>query len=118
MLGVAAPSTTPAGGPGYAVRVSPEVALLIRALTEYGSEVEIVDLAAYLLSAVRQNDKRPAKLEVICPDEIVKSLQGEPRMRGRLLAAWIPAVVLEDLARVVVTPQEAAAGGGPLIVTP
>jgi len=109
---------TTAGEPGYAVRVSPDVALLIRALTEHADEVELVDVARFAASMRRQNDRRPAAIEFLCPDEVVKSLNGEPRRRGKLVAAWIPAVVLDDLQRQIVTPSEAAANGAPLIVTP
>lgn len=120
-LGAGQLATTPSGEPGYAVKVSRETALLIRAATEYPGQVEVVDLGPWVVSAARQNDKRPAKLELICPDEIVKSLRGDVEKRGKLLALWVPREVLDDLRRMesgIVTPVEAAANGGPLIVTP
>lgn len=120
-VGAGALATTPDGAPGYAVSVSRETALLIRAATEYPGQTEVVDLTAYVVDTSRHNDKRPATLRVICPDEIVKSLTGDKERRGRLLALWVPVEVLDDLRRVesgIVSPAEAAAGGGPLIVTP
>lgn len=120
-LGAGALATTPDGAPGYAVQVSRETALLIRAATEYPGQTEVVDLTSFVVDTSRHNDKRPATLRVICPDEIVKSLTGEKERRGRLLALWVPREVLDDLRRVesgIATPAEAAAGGGPLIVTP
>lgn len=118
MLVSATPTTTAIGEPGLAVRVSPETALLVRAATEYSSECEVVDLSAYVVDTRRGKGSRPATIEVLVPDEVVKSLTGEPERRGKLLALWVPATVLEDLTRLVVSPQEAAAGAGPLIVTP
>lgn len=120
-------SRTADGQPGYAVRVSPGSALLIRALTEHADEVELVDIAQFAVAMNREKRKNrtpfgnrplPASIEFVCPDEVVQNLKGEPRERGKLVGVWIPAVVLDDLTRVIETPAEAAANGAPLIVMP
>lgn len=121
MLGAGALAMAADGGPGYAVKVSREAALLVRAATEYPGEVEVVDLGPWVTDTSRQNRKGPAKITVICPDEVVKSLEGVEEKRGVLLALWVPRAVLDDLRRQesgIATPAEAAAGGGPLIVMP
>lgn len=120
-LGAGALATTPQGEPGYAVSVSRETALLIRAATEYPEQTEVVDLTRRILGSKRQKRDRPAEITIEVPDEVVKVLHGHPGQRGRLLALWLPVEVLDDLRRVesgIVSPAEAAAGGGPLIVTP
>jgi len=104
-----------------AVRVSKAAALLIRAATEYPGDVEVVDLNPWICDVVRQNPKRPAHCKLLLPDQVAMSLNGEKDKRGHLLAMWVPIEVLQDLQRQeagILTPAEAAAGGGPLIVTP
>lgn len=120
-LGAGQLATTPSGEPGYAVKVSRETALLIRAATEYPGQVEVVELTRRIIASKPQKHDRPAEITIEVPDEVVRNLHGHPGRRGRLLALWVPVEVVDDLRRLesgIATPAEAAAGGGPLIVTP
>lgn len=120
-VGAGSLATTPDGAPGYAVQVSRETALLIRAATEYPGQTEVVDLTRRILGSKREKRDRPAEITIEVPDEVVKVLHGHPGNWGRLLALWVPREVLDDLRRVesgIATPAEAAANGGPLIVVP
>lgn len=107
------------GGAALALQVSPETALVVRALTEHASECKLVNVAAEAVGSSRASAFAPARIEFSVPDEVVQNLRGMNEPRGLLLALWIPGPVKEELLRQVVTPAEAAASDGlPLIVVP
>lgn len=105
-------------GPAPAVRFDGETALVVRALMEHGDEVEALDATPWIRNLARRNDKRPATIELAAPDPVVLSLKGEPEQRGKLCLVWIPAVVLEDMARKVLLPAEAARADAAIVVAP
>ena len=60
-------------------------------LAVIGDEYEAIPLLARIKEVSRQNDKRPALLECIVPDQWVKNLKGEADRVGAFWLIRVPA---------------------------
>jgi hypothetical protein len=80
---------------------------LAYALEKYPERVELAPIASLLMDSARQNDKRPAYVQLAVPDDVVKALRGGKRSEGDLLLlARVPREVLERSESRIVLPGE------------
>lgn len=103
---------------GPAIEVSADAALILMALSQRGTECQIVNVLQYTSNVRRQNAKRPAMLEFIIPDEIAKNVKGEPAEQDMLLLVHIPRVVFDELVNPspIVAPDGGSVGPRRLVV--
>lgn len=80
---------------------------LIRfALDNYGNEVEISSAYEALAGVSRQNDKRPAKMELFVNDDWVLNLKGNPKLADAYLVVRIPRDVVDRAKSPIIAPGE------------
>jgi len=76
------------------------------ALKNYQPDVEVVSAYESFSSAARQNDKRPAKLELFVPDEWVVNMTKNPKLSDAYLVVRLPREVLDRAKSPVVLATE------------
>lgn len=76
------------------------------ALKNYNGEVEIGSVYDGFSSAARQNEKRPAKLELFVPDDWVVNLTKNPKLSDAYLVMRIPREVVDRAKSPIVAPGE------------
>lgn len=68
--------------------------------------LSIYDLSALLVEGARKNDKRPAWLKVMVPDDVVKNLWGKEGLRDEYLIVRIPREISERSNSLIILPNE------------
>lgn len=81
------------------------VTLLHYAVTNFTNSLFYMPLFGKMINAKRRNDKRPATVEIIVPDEIVKNLNGNYDQRHEFILVAIPRDIRRRLESPIIDPN-------------
>ena len=76
------------------------------ALEKYPERVEALPVDRLVMDSARQNLKRPAYVKLAAPDDLVKTLRGDPNSRDLVLVVRVPREILEREDSRIVLPGE------------
>ena len=76
------------------------------ALEKYPDRIEALPVERLVLDSARQNAKRPAYVKLAVPDDMVKTLRGDPESRDLVLMVRVPREILDREDSRIVLPGE------------
>lgn len=80
------------------------------AFDHYIKEIMILPFFGQMIGATRKNDKKPAILSMVCPDDWVKNINGHADTQDFYYLIRVPRDIQQRMESRIITPQEASSG--------